>query len=211
LKPDQQTIDCRGLPCPQPVLRCKERIEKESPDSFRILVDNEAARENVKRFAAGKGYSVDARTSGRDIELTLSRKAGDEGKSADAGMTCEIMSPEELARIEQKICVLLTSDRIGLGDDVLGAKLMFNFINTLPELGRELWRVVLLNSGVRLATEGSPVAPKLLELEKSGISILVCGTCLDHFSLLDKKVVGETTNMLDVVTSLQLASKIITP
>jgi hypothetical protein len=37
----------------------------------------------------------------------------------------------------------------------------------------------------------------------------VCGTCLDHFDLLEKKQVGETTNMLDIVTALQLADKVV--
>ena len=39
---------------------------------------------------------------------------------------------------------------------------------------------------------------------------MVCGTCLNHFGLLDKKQCGETTNMLDIVTSLQVADKVIT-
>ena len=43
----------------------------------------------------------------------------------------------------------------------------------------------------------------------AGCSILVCGTCLDHFGLLDRKQVGDTTNMLDIVTSMQLADKVI--
>jgi hypothetical protein len=38
---------------------------------------------------------------------------------------------------------------------------------------------------------------------------LACGTCLDHFNLLDSKQVGETTNMLDIVTAMQLADKVI--
>ena len=42
-----------------------------------------------------------------------------------------------------------------------------------------------------------------------GLLILVCGTCLDHFDLLGRKQVGETTNMLDVVTAMQLADKVI--
>jgi hypothetical protein len=46
-------------------------------------------------------------------------------------------------------------------------------------------------------------------MERSGVSILVCGTCLDFFNLLEKKAVGVTTNMLDVVTSLQFADKVI--
>ncbi|MGD8740846.1 MAG: sulfurtransferase-like selenium metabolism protein YedF, partial [Desulfobacterales bacterium] len=45
--------------------------------------------------------------------------------------------------------------------------------------------------------------------EAAGLNILVCGTCLDHFKLLDKKQVGETTNMLDIVTAMQLSDRVI--
>jgi len=45
--------------------------------------------------------------------------------------------------------------------------------------------------------------------ESEGLKILVCGTCLDHFDVLEKKQVGETTNMLDIVTAMQLADKVI--
>jgi intracellular sulfur oxidation DsrE/DsrF family protein len=55
----------------------------------------------------------------------------------------------------------------------------------------------------------SEVLPVLEELEKSGVYILVCGTCLTHFNLLEKKMVGETTNMLDIITAMQLADKVV--
>ena len=106
--------------------------------------------------------------------------------------------------------VMVAADRLGRGDDELGAKLMVNFLKTLKEMGNALWRLVLVNNGVKLTIEDSVVLPDLKELEESGILILVCGTCLDHFNLLDKKVVGETTNMLDIVTAMQLADKVIT-
>jgi len=109
----------------------------------------------------------------------------------------------------QKVAVLISSDTIGRGDDVLGARLMANFLATLPELGSELWRIILVNGGVRLAAGDNPLLPRLRSLAESGIGILVCGTCLEHFRLLDRKAVGETTNMLDVVTTLQLATKVI--
>jgi hypothetical protein len=41
------------------------------------------------------------------------------------------------------------------------------------------------------------------------LQILVCGTCLTHFDLLKRKQVGVTTNMLDIVTAMQLADKVI--
>jgi selenium metabolism protein YedF len=96
------------------------------------------------------------------------------------------------------------------GDDVLGLKLMVNFLRTLKEMGDELWRLVFVNNGVKLTIEGSDVLEDLKGLRKSaGLKIMVCGTCLDHFNLLEKKQVGETTNMLDIVTAMQLADKVI--
>jgi intracellular sulfur oxidation DsrE/DsrF family protein len=86
---------------------------------------------------------------------------------------------------------------------------MGNFLKTLPELGKELWRVVMVNAAVKLSAASNPNLEALRALEARGVGILVCGTCLEFFGLLDKRAVGQTTNMLDVVTSLQLASKVI--
>jgi selenium metabolism protein YedF len=86
---------------------------------------------------------------------------------------------------------------------------MVNFIRTLKEMGPDLWRLVFVNNGVKLAIRDSEVLPDLKELEDNGLQILVCGTCLTHFDLLKHKQVGETTNMLDVVTAMQLADKVI--
>jgi len=87
--------------------------------------------------------------------------------------------------------------------------LMINLIRTLKEMGPDLWRLVLVNNGVKLAIEGSEVLEDLKSLEQDGLKILVCGTCLNYFKLLEKKRVGETTNMLDIVTAMQLADKVI--
>ena len=105
--------------------------------------------------------------------------------------------------------VMCATDRIGFGDDELGLSLMVNFLRTLKEMGPELWRLVFVNNGVKLTIDGSEVLEDLKEYEKAGLKILVCGTCLNHFNLLERKQVGETTNMLDIVTAMQLADKVI--
>ena len=86
---------------------------------------------------------------------------------------------------------------------------MVNFVKTLKEMGDDLWRLILLNHGVKFATKGSQVLQDLQDLNASGVTILVCGTCLTHLELMNDKMIGETTNMLDVVTSMQLADKVI--
>ena len=109
----------------------------------------------------------------------------------------------------QKILVLVAADCLGKGDDELGRKIVINFIRTMKEMGDDLWRLVLLNSGVKLAVEGSEVLPQLQALAGAGLGILVCGPCLKTFNLLEKKQVGELTSMVDIVTSMQVADKVI--
>lgn len=195
------TLDCRGLACPNPVLQTKSRIEAGDVRRITVLVDNPAAKENVSRFLARSGYLVeDAEVDG--VHQVVGVR---EGKTAIPAISPQVSKTNG----ETRIAVLVATDRMGTGDDVLGKKLMFNFIATLKEMGSELWRLILVNAGVKLAVEGSESLPALMELDREGVHILVCGTCLNHFDLLEKKQVGETTNMLDVVTALQLADKLI--
>jgi selenium metabolism protein YedF len=193
-------LDCRGLACPNPVLKTKELVDRGDLQQLTVLVDNPAAQENVSRFLQRAGFQVSVEPRGDAGAVT--------GVRTEAG-PCQVFveKPEEGLR---KILVLMGADRLGRGDDGLGAKLLANFIATLKEMGPELWCVVLVNAGVKLAVSGSQVLPGLIGLEQSGVRVLVCGTCLTHFNLLAAKEVGETTNMLDIVTAMQLADKVIT-
>ncbi|PIU52433.1 MAG: sulfurtransferase-like selenium metabolism protein YedF [Deltaproteobacteria bacterium CG07_land_8_20_14_0_80_60_11] len=196
----EKTLDCRGLACPNPVIKTKELIDRGDVRQLTVLVDNPAAQENVSRFLQRAGFQVSEEGRGDNCAITGSR--------AEAG-PCEVFV-EKPAEARRKILVLIGADRLGRGDELLGTRLMANFIATLKEMGPELWCVVLLNAGVKLAVAGSEVLAGLRNLEQSGVRLLVCGTCLNHFQLLSAKQVGETTNMLDIVTSIQLADKVIT-
>lgn len=193
-------IDARGQACPAPVLMAKEAVERDNPAAVNILVDNEAARQNVTRFLESSKYTVESTPMESGFEITGSR----EGEILLG--RCEIVPPETGA---QKIMVMVATDRMGAGDDMLGKKLMVNFIKTLKEMGPELWRLVFVNNGVKLSIDDSPVLGELKAMTSNGTTLLVCGTCLDHFDLLDRKSVGETTNMLDIVTAMQAADKVV--
>ena len=70
------SLDCRGLACPGPVLRCKKCVEADAPQTLTVAVDNEAARENVSRFLSMRGYvvTVDQQADGLS---TVTAVAGD--------------------------------------------------------------------------------------------------------------------------------------
>jgi selenium metabolism protein YedF len=193
-------IDARGQACPAPVLMTKTAIEEKDPSIIKVTVDNEAAKQNVTRFLQSRQFEISEVLEGNDFSVI--------GKKEDV-VASEKPVVEKVETDIKKIMVMVATDRVGYGDDELGSKLMISFIKTLKEMGPELWRLVFVNNGVKLTIEGSEVLPVLKEYEKEGLQILVCGTCLDHFDLLDQKQVGETTNMLDIVTAMQLADKVI--
>ena len=193
-------IDARGLACPAPVLQTKDAIEEENLNSIEVIVDNEAGRQNVSRFLKSQGFEVSVQEREGDFHVTGRREGGVEPE----GIVAEKQDAEK-----KKIMVMVANNCMGHGDAELGSKLMVSFLKTIKEMGDELWRLVFVNNGVKLTIDGSEVLSVLKEYEKDGLHILVCGTCLTHFNLLDKKQVGETTNMLDIVTAMQLADKVI--
>ncbi len=199
-----KTLDARGLACPAPVLMTKDAVESGDVTTVEIIVDNEAAKENVSRFLGSRQFSVTSTQDGTDFKLLAQR----EGTAKDPLPAVE-SKPAPASGTQKKIMVLIATDRLGFGDDELGQKLIVSFIKTIKEMGKELWRLVFVNNGVKLTISGSPVLEDLLAYEKNGLTILVCGTCLTHFDLLEAKKVGETTNMLDIVTAMQLADKVI--
>ena len=199
-------VDCKGLPCPQPVIRIRQALQTASPESVLVLVDNDPARENACRFLASRGYAVAYAADAGIWRITATRG---EGVAPVPPHSIAAPRPSAASGEEARTLIVLLAPVLGVGDETLGGKLMKNFLATLPEMGESLWRIVMLNGGVQLAVHGSPVLEELLALERSGVSILVCGTCLAHFGLLHNKAVGETTNMLDIVTSMHVAEKII--
>ncbi len=194
-------IDARGLACPAPVLQTKAALEQEKITKIRVMVDNAASQQNVQRFLESQGF-----------ETTLEQAQADfivNGVGGNAAPAEHVQPSAAKVSDAAKIMIMCATDRFGYGDDELGLKLMVNFIRTLKEMGDELWRLVFVNNGVKLTVQGSEVLDDLISYEKQGLKILVCGTCLTHFNLLEQKQVGETTNMLDIVTAMQLADQVI--
>ncbi|NOY86071.1 MAG: sulfurtransferase-like selenium metabolism protein YedF [Deltaproteobacteria bacterium] len=191
-----KTIDCRGLACPGPVIQAKKTMEgMGTGTTFAIEVDSEAGRENVLRFARGKGASVSVENlEGNAFRLTI--KPGKQSLSMG---------------IRSSAAVFITSDRLGRGDDKLGTILMEGFVSTLVEQDTTPDVILMMNSGVRLAIEGSPVLDSMRVLADRGCEILVCGTCLDFFSLKEKLAAGAVSNMFEIQAALLHASTVIRP
>lgn len=70
-----KTVDARGLLCPEPVLLTKKAIESLNSGTVIVLVDNNAARENVTRLAENFGWrvSVEVEEAKGEYRLVLSK------------------------------------------------------------------------------------------------------------------------------------------
>jgi selenium metabolism protein YedF len=188
-------LDCRGKACPVPVLETKKVLEEERPEELRISVDSETSCENVRRFLESRGYRVVVEGEGEARVLAASRQ----------GLEGQRPAPEK------KVVVFIDSETLGQGDDGLGSILMKSFILTLREIEPLPWRIIFMNGGVKLASEGSALLPYLGELGERGVEILSCGTCLDFFSLKEKLRSGRISNMFEIISSFTEATKVLKP
>lgn len=109
-----------------------------------------------------------------------------------------------------KKVVVINSDKMGLGDEKLGVRLMGNFLKTLLNAEKRPQMLVLYNSGVKLTAKDSPVLETLQSLENLGVEIISCGTCVNFYGLVDLIQAGRVSNMQEIVAVLTEAENIIT-
>jgi selenium metabolism protein YedF len=190
-------IDCRGMACPQPVVTAKKVLDESEGKEFVLVVDNLAARDNVERFAQSQGAVVDVEEKGNDFYLRIQK-----------GSACDLAGAAQKA---EKVVVYINSNLLGIGDEALGTILMRSFLKTLLDLKPIPSKLIFINSGVRLTTEGSEVLETLKTLSETGAEILSCGTCLDFYGLKAKLKVGIVSNMYDIAQSLLEADRLLRP
>ncbi len=197
-------LDCTGLVCPRPVIQTKEMLEQEdAPAELHVLVDNEAACDNVRRFAEGQGGVVSVTQKGTVWELVIRGAAG----RLVSSETIQCTEPSGV----KKITVHISSEFMGQGDDGLGARLMAAYFDTLAQFAENITDLTLVNSGVKLICVGSPVLHEARELAKLGVRITACGVCLSHYGLADKVQVGTVSNMFSILAAQKDADLVLRP
>ena len=199
------TLDCTGLPCPQPVLRTKETLEQ-GATLIDVLVDNEASRNNVVRYAQNQGHQVEATALLQGhFSITIAVAASQTVNQPDQHeIRCEI--PEKL-----RLVYVISSDSMGRGDDELGWALLQTYIQTIKDIQPLPEKIIFYNSGVKQVTTESGALEALKHLQDQGVEILACGTCLDFFKLKSAIKVGQISNMYDIMNSMTSADKIVSP
>jgi len=189
-----QEIDARNLACPQPVVLTKKALD--NADEITTIVDNDTAKDNVSKLAQSEGCSVDVEQKADGIYLTIKKQ--------------NALSTNSDSQNAVGTVIFIGSDIIGRGENTaLGSLLMQSFLHTVGGFKNGLQIIIMMNSGVKLVTSDSPAVGELKQMERQGVGILACGTCLDRLGLLDKVEVGQVSNMYTIAETMMKAAKVI--
>ena len=182
------TVNAMGDNCPIPVIKTKKAMQAlTGPETIEVLVDNEIAVQNVTKMATASGGQVSSQkiTDG-EFKITVQMEGALSAEEEEAGC---------MPDARDNTVVVVSSDRMGEGNDELGKVLTMLFYN----------------GGATLTAEGSDSLEDLKSLEAQGVEIMTCGTCLDYYGLKEKLQVGTVTNMYSIVETMAKAGRIVKP
>jgi selenium metabolism protein YedF len=201
---ENKTVDARGMVCPKPLIMTKTALSELTPgQSMTVLIDNETSKQNIERFLQDNGAISSTTEKNGVYTLTVTK-----GEGLLSYPEAELYCAPPL---KKSYVILFRNDRLGTGPDELGSILIKTFINTIKEVSPLPTTMIFYTNGIHLAVEGSPVLAPLKELESRGVSILVCGTCLDYFNKKADLRVGKISNMFTILETLSGAGHLIEP
>ena len=197
-------VNAIGDNCPIPVIKTKKAIEAlTGPEVVEVLVDNEVAVQNVTKMAKTLGGSVASeRIAEKEFKIRI--QIGDVLSVEEEEVAC---IPDR----RENTIIVISSDRMGTGNDELGKILIKGFIFAVTQLDTLPKTMLFYNGGATLTVEGSDSLEDLKHLEAQGVEILTCGTCLNYYGLTEKLGVGSVTNMYSIVEKMAGAGKIVQP
>ena len=203
----KNVLDCQGMLCPQPVIETRNALEAMPAGELEVVVDNEASRSNVERFAMSQGCAVEVTATDGGCRLLIRKTAAaipQPGARPAEAYICPVA-------VEPGLVFVIPSDTMGHGNDELGRILLRVFIKIIKETEPRPGRIFFYNTGVRITATDSDLIAPLKALEAEGVAIFSCGTCLDFFNLKDQLLVGEVTNMYDIMTAMAGAARVVSP
>jgi selenium metabolism protein YedF len=201
-------VDTKGQLCPAPLIATKKALKETAPgESFIVLTDNQTSFDNLCRFIRDNKADYKVSESGGVWSLTVTRLTGDVIDIKPE----EYCTPSISHFQKGNFVVVITSDKMGEGDDQLGQLLMANFIKALKDLEELPQKIIFYNNGVKLVTASSPIIEHLRDLEKMGVELMLCATCVNHYLLENNIGAGKVSNMYTIAEVMASAGKVIRP
>ena len=123
-------INAKGKVCPIPLIEAKKALKEiEKDGTVAVVVDNETAKENLEKMAKELGHKFNSKTLKKDeYEVVIIKGSGN-------NETYETEDYEDKGiEKDANTIVVISSNKMGEGNDELGEVLMKGFIYALTEL-----------------------------------------------------------------------------
>jgi selenium metabolism protein YedF len=201
-------VDTKGQLCPAPLIAAKKALKDTmAGESFIVLTDNQTSFDNLSRFLKDNKADFQVSEEGGVWTLTVTKTSGDVTQTKPEDYCAPSISHFQ----KGNFVVVFSSDKMGEGDDQLGHLLMTNFIKALKDLDALPQKMVFYNNGVKLAIKGSSVIEHLKDLEKMGVELMLCATCVNHYSLESVVGAGTVSNIYAIAEVMASAGNIVKP
>lgn len=195
-------IDVSANVCTDPVSKIRivlDTLREQNIVVGKIEIIGDQALEGIENFLINNGYIIE--TIGDESRFSILVKGKEE---------IEVLEflEEKPVSFEEKI-LFLKDERIGEGE--LGKRLLDRFFISLSEGGIFPQEILLLNRAVLLCVDSKREAMKeLLYLERKGVKIFACKTCLEYYGVLEKIGVGEVSSSVIITQKLMTSKNVIT-
>ena len=201
-------VDTKGQLCPAPLIATKKALKETAVgESIIVLTDNQISFNNLSRFLKDNNSDFQVSESGGVWTMKVTKNTDEVSPARE-----EDYSNSGNKHFEKgNYIIVVTSDKMGEGDEDLGHLLMSNFIRALKDLDRLPQKMVFYNNGVKLAVKDSPVIDHLKDLEKMGVELILCATCVSHYSIESVVGAGTISNMYAIAEVMSSAGNIIRP
>lgn len=181
-------IDIKREVCSDPSGKVKSVLEQLREQNIQvakieIIGDCEDALAEVENFLINQGYIFETRGNGSEFSIIV--KSKEEKKIEEL--------EEKPIEITPKV-FFLKDDKIGDGE--LGRRVLDQFFSQMSLSHKVPQYIILLNRSVLLAQ--NDVAKSLQILERKGVEILLCKTCVDQFHIGSKILAGKISNSQEI-------------
>ncbi|NLY35812.1 MAG: sulfurtransferase-like selenium metabolism protein YedF [Tissierellia bacterium] len=109
-----------------------------------------------------------------------------------------------------KEVIIINDDAMGRGSKELGKKLIGTFLTKLWASPIKPDAIIFYNGAVKLLTIGGGSHQALHFLEKAGVDLIACGTCVSYFELEEQINLGRISGMEEILMLIQKAEKVVT-
>ena len=206
------TINAMGDTCPIPVIKTQNAIKAlTKADEVEVLVDNEVAVQNLTRLAGSLGCGVKSeKKAEKEYRVVITVSENNLQGQADEKKE-KVTEPACIPDARNNTVIVISSDRMGEGEEELGKVLIKGYIYALTQLETLPKTILFYNKGAYLTCEGSASLEDLKSLEAQGVEIFTCGTCLNYYGITEKLQVGTVTNMYVIAETMAKADKVVKP